>query len=128
MTRNGDAGKLDYIQKGLARLEYPIHTVREKEIEDEGFLNGGHVPDLILNKTVILEHDTQKMHGELGFEEGKTLRRNADYIITKRPFFVINQDLARYCKLDEIGLSQYLYYHTLMIEKAHKESLSRSQL
>lgn len=127
-TRNGDAWKLDIIQHGLAKLENPIHSIREKEIADSGFFNGGHIPDLYLNKRIILEHDTVKTHGEMGYENEKTIRRNTDYIITKRPFFVINQDLAKYCKLDEVRLAEYLYYHTLMMEKANKESALRSQI
>lgn len=126
-TRNGDAGKLDNIQTGLSKLDIPLHCIREKEITDMGFLKGGHVPDLIINRQVILEHDTVKVHGELGFENAKTLRRNADYAASGRPFFIINQDLAKQCGLDEVNLSQYLYYHSLMMANANKEASLRSQ-
>lgn len=128
-TRNGDQWKIDIIQDGLAKLkENPLPSVREKELMDEGFLRGGHLPDLIINKRIILEHDTIKSHGELGSEDSKTLRRNTDYVVTKRPFFVINQDLAKHCGLDEVRLAEYLYYHTIMLDRANKEASLRGQV
>ena len=111
--RNHDAHKIDYIQSNI-----PITSIREETILDSNFwtLYGTRIPDLILNpknNPIILEHDTVKVHGELGYENMRTLNRNQDFTRAKRPFFVINQDLAKQLGLDEAKLSTYLYYHTL---------------
>jgi len=113
-TRNHDAPKIDYLQKNI-----PIPSIREETILDSNFWtrDATRIPDLILNpkssNQVILEDDTVKSHGELGFEEGRTLNRNEDYVRAKRPFFVINEDLAKKLQLDQARLSIYLYYMTL---------------
>ena len=118
-SRNGDSKKLDKIQLGTN-----LPMVREKTIFDERFStrNKLHVPDLTINDKVICEHDTVKIHGELGYEEGKTFERNTDYYLTGRPFFVINEGLAKHLKLDESALTEYLYYHTLSQHKAREQA------
>jgi len=120
-TRNADAPKLDRIQNNAI-----LPILREESITDNRSptKNKVHQPDFKIKKLVVYpdgclipyvlaEHDTVKIHGELGFEDTKTQKRNMDYWITRTPFFVINEDLARFCKLDESGLFTYLYYHTL---------------
>lgn len=118
-SRNGDAKKLDKIQLGTN-----LSMVREKTIFDERFStrNKLHVPDLTINEKVICEHDTVKIHGELSFESGRTLDRNVDYYLTRRPFFVINEGLAKHLKLDESALAEYLYYHTLSQNNAREQA------
>ncbi len=111
--RNFDAPKLDYIQTNSN-----IKWYREIPVYDNRFSTVNHmrVPDLSAQtKTnwIILEHDTTNLHGELGYENMRTLNRNKDYAITKRPFFIINQELCKMLQLDQAKLSNYLYYHTL---------------
>lgn len=124
-VRNFDAGKLDYLQEGLQR--YALPSVREQTIIDQLFSTPNNVrnPDLFVNKLILIEHDTVKLHGELGWENERTLRRNADYIITGRPFTVVNADLAKELGLDEKNLVVYLYYHELMKINALKEASKR---
>jgi len=124
-TRNFDAGKLDYLQEGL--LAYSLGSIREKTIIDPMFSTSNNVrnPDLIIGKRVIMEHDTVKLHGELGYENNRTLKRNADFTITGRPFTVINADLAKTLGLDESMLAVYLYYHECMKINALQEAEKR---
>lgn len=124
-SRNFDAGKLDYLQKGL--LSYSLGSIREKTIIDSMFSTSNHVrnPDLIIGKRIIMEHDTVKLHGELGYENTRTLRRNADFTITGRPFTVMNADLAKTLGLDESKLAVYLYYHECMKINALQEAEKR---
>lgn len=91
-----------------------LHCQMEQKIEDKNFIHGVRNPDLLLNKWLIVEHDTVKIHGELGFENERTKKRNNDYHKAGMPFIVINEDLAKYLKLDEVKLMEYLYYHKLM--------------
>jgi len=123
--RNFDAGKLDYLQKGLQ--QYSLGSIREKTIIDPLFSPRNHVrnPDLIIGKRIIMEHDTVKLHGELGYENERTLRRNGDFTITGRPFTVINADLAKQLGLDEGNLAVYLYFHECMKINALQEAESR---
>ena len=111
--RNFDAPKLDYIQNHSS-----IKWLREVTTYDNNFStpNKLRIPDLIAearDKWIILEHDTVKLHSELGYENERTLRRNEDYKRAKKPFFVINQDLCKMLQLDQAKLATYLYYHTL---------------
>lgn len=110
--RNFDATKLDKIQKGSK-----LNWLSNETIIDPKFStpNKVRLPDLIVKGVpqVILEHDTSKLHGELGFENERTLKRNQDYAKSNRPFFVINEDLAKMLGLNEPNLATYLYYHTL---------------
>jgi len=112
--RNHDAHKLDYIQSNIT-----IPSIREEELLDSNFWTtyATRIPDLILNhkstRPVILEHDTFKAHGELSDPNVRTQRRNEDYVRAKRPYIIINADLAKQLQLDEAKLSMYLYYHTL---------------
>lgn len=111
--RNHDAPKLDYIQTNSS-----IKWFREITIHNDKFstLNHLRVPDLTAqtkDRWIILEHDTTNLHGELGMENERTLRRNSDYARTKKPFCVINQELAKILCLDQAKLATYLYYHTL---------------
>jgi len=122
-TRNHDAAKLDILQDKFSK--YRIPTIREHTICDEKFStpNKLHIPDITINKEIILEHDTAKIHGELGFENKKTLARNTDYHTSGRPFCVINEDLCKELFIDQGSLAIYLYYHELMkincIQEAH---------
>ena len=124
-SRNFDAHKLDYLQNGLQ--EFSLGSVREKTLIDDLFSTSNKVrlPDLIISKRVIMEHDTVKLHGELGYENEKTLRRNGDFTITGRPFTVINADLAKELGLDEGRLAVYMYFHEVMKINALMEASSR---
>ena len=119
-TRNFDATKLDNIQK-----HSKLNWLSDNTIHDDNFStpNKIRLPDLIVKGTpeIILEHDTVKLHGELSFENERTLSRNRDYAKSNRPFFVINEDLAKQLKLDEPSLASYLYYHTLSQWRSHQE-------
>jgi len=123
LTRNMDAKKLDYLILQLEGLNQPIACLREVTFQHPRFhtQNKCRVPDLILNKQIFLEHDTAKIHGELGFANTKTLRRNADYERAGIDYVIINQDLAKECHLDEADLAEYLYYHKLAEIQARKE-------
>ena len=114
-TRNFDADKLDYIQKNIG-----LPCVRELTIEDTRLStpNKVRVPDLTINKIVLGELDSVKIHGELGMENERTKKRNVDYFLIGRPFFVINEDLAKHLQLDQARLGTYLYYHSLMYRNA----------
>lgn len=121
VTRNGDAKKLDYIQNNIDTRF--LHLIREQEIIDSNFLTtfANRIPDFIINKDVIGELDSVKIHGELGFENKNTLRRNTDYLNAGRPFFVVNEDLAKRLGLDQAKLFEYMYWHTKMYMNALKE-------
>lgn len=130
-TRNFDAKKLDPIQTIL--LRYGISTVREREIYHDKFetKNKIRVPDLIDTRyNIIFEHDTVKVHCELGFEvvendrdrhRIRTRNRNGDYKRAGINFVVINEDLCKELNLDESKLAVYLYYHKLMEIKNAKQ-------
>ena len=115
-TRGLDANKLDKIEAHVENLIKPIR-VRERNliVHNKKFKtrNNCRETDLLLNNIVHLQHDTVKIHGELGFENEKTIRRNADYLRAKLPLIIINQDLAKSCNLDEGDLTEYLFYHKL---------------
>jgi len=126
MGRNFDAKKLDYLQAHLDNITPIIPTVREQEIlinpDTSSNIPHYRVPDLFVTTTgVIIEHDTQNIHGELSDPNKKTLRRNADYMRADIPFIVINADLAKLNNLDEANLLVYLYYHKLMEIKSKEE-------
>jgi len=114
-TRNFDAKKLDNIVMQLEELNRPIYCKMNVMLKDYDFHTRNHYreTDILLNKTVHLQHDTVNIHGELGFENVKTLRRNADYARARIPYIIINQDLAKMCNLDEADLTEYLFYHEL---------------
>lgn len=118
-SRNFDAKKLDYIHRNS-----PLNWLWDMSITDQRFStpNKIRLPDLLIKGTpeIILEHDTTKLHGELGFENERTLKRNQDYARSDRPFFIINEDLAKLLKLDEASLATYLYYHTLSQWRAYQ--------
>lgn len=123
-TRNFDAKKLDYLQLHLDNISPIIPTVRERTIFNSSFntRNKIRIPDLQVTTTnVVIEHDTQNIHGELSDPNKKTLARNADYLRAGIPFIVINADLAKLNKLDEADLVVYLYYHKLMEIKSREE-------
>lgn len=117
--RNFDAKKLDYIQKNSG-----LNWISESTIADVKFStpNKIRLPDLVIRGTpeIILEHDTVKLHGELGYENERTLKRNQDYARSNRPFFIINEDLAKHLGLDEARLAAYLYYHSLSQFRAYQ--------
>lgn len=124
-TRGSDAKKLDYLQLHLDNITPVIPTFREAPIySEECFTTRNHtrVPDLTVTTTgVLIEHDTQKVHGELSDPNEKTLARNADYMRANIPFIIINSDLAKLNNLDEADLTVYLYYHKLMEIKSKEE-------
>ena len=114
-TRNFDAKKLDNITTQLEMLQRPIYCEMNKIIKHGAFhtRNSCRETDILLNNKVHLQHDTVKIHGELGFENEKTLRRNADYLRAGLPLIIVNQDLAKNCNLAEADLAEYLFYHEL---------------
>lgn len=114
-TRNFDAKKLDYITMQLEMLTVPIPCEMNKWIKKKNFQTRNHLreTDILLDNVVHLQHDTVKIHGELGYENIKTMRRNADYERAGLPWIVINEDLAKNCNLDEADLAEYLFYHEL---------------
>lgn len=118
-VRNFDANKLDYIQK-----HSQLNWLSNDTIIDSRFTtpNKVRLPDLIIKGTpeIILEHDTTKLHGELGFANERTLKRNQDYARANRPFIIVNEDLAKLLKLDEANLATYLYYHELEQWRSHQ--------
>ena len=109
MTRNSDATKLDYIQNNISLTV----TAREKIYHNELFTtkNFNHEADLVLNESIILHHDTVKIHGELSYPDAKTLKRDMDFERAGFNYIIINADLARFHGLDEAGLAEYLFYH-----------------
>jgi len=118
-TRNFDASKLDYIQQ-----KSPLNWLSDNTIVDPRFSTPNKVrfPDLIIKGTpeIILEHDTIKVHGELGYCNERTHKRNQDYAKSNRPFIIVNEDLAKMLKLDEAALATYLYYHELEQWRSHQ--------
>ena len=126
-----DRPKLDYITNWLRVNSFGVRvSLSNYKFTNSNFKTIGHETDLILNGTVHLQHDTVKVHSEIGFERVendknkhriRTLRRNADYLRANIPFCVLNQDLARELQLNEGALTVYLYYHTMMNANARLE-------
>ena len=116
---NFDQRKLEYIQNNSKLNWLSGGTIIDQKFSTP---NKVHLPDLIVKgfPEIILEHDTVKIHGELGWENEKTLKRNQDYARANRPFFVINEDLAKLLGLDQASLATYLYYHTLSQFRAYQ--------
>lgn len=124
---SADRPKLDNITDWLNRNNFGVRVTKSNEIIHHGdFL---HETDLLLNNKVHLQHDTVKVHCELGFEKVindrdrhrmRTLKRNTDYLREGIPFCVLNQDLAAMLGLDEGALTVYLYYHTIMMENSRE--------
>jgi len=118
-VRNFDANKLDYIQK-YSKLNW----LSDNTIIDPRFStpNKVRLPDLLIKgiPEIILEHDTTKLHGELGYANERTHKRNQDYAKANRPFIIVNEDLAKLLKLDEASLATYLYYHELEQWRSHQ--------
>ena len=116
---NFDQKKLEYIQKNSN-----LNWLSNNTIIDPKFSTPNKVrqPDLLIKGVpeIILEHDTIKVHGELGWENERTIKRNQDYARANRPFFVINEDLAKFLGLDQAALATYLYYHTLSQFRAYQ--------
>lgn len=118
-----DRPKLDNITQWLNKNNFGVRVSESNKIIkiNDMIL---HETDLILNGIVHLQHDTVKVHCELGYElipndrdkhRIKTLERNKHYIQAKIPYCVLNQDLASMLGLDESRLTVYLYYHTIML-------------
>lgn len=124
LKRSGDAEKLDYIQANIG-----LPCEREKELWNPRYTQAHHkrTPDFIINKRVILEHDTWKIHGDLNDPNEATLKRNVDHCLGDLPWCIINADLAKQCGLDEAKLALYLYYHTLAVDQARKKALELLQ-
>ena len=118
-TRGFDAEKLDYIQK-----HSKLNWLSDNTIIDPRFStpNKVRLPDLLIKgiPEIILEHDTIKVHGELGYCNERTHKRNQDYAKANRPFIIVNEDLAKLLKLDEANLATYLYYHELEQWRSHQ--------
>ena len=134
-TVGADRPKLDYITNWLKRSNTGVQVSKsEYRFEDNNFTTPTRETDLLLNGKVHLQHDTIKVHCELGYEKfegergdkdkkrNKTLKRNNDYwkywMEKGEPFIVLNQDLAKLLDLNEGALTAYLYYHALMLENA----------
>jgi len=119
-TRGSDAKKLDALQLHLDCAG--LHTLREKEIFNKSFSHGFRLSDLYFPLwQIVLEHNTTKVHGELGYENAKSRIKYADYIKGKQHFIIINQDLCKQLNIDEGDLAIYLYYHELAKIKAETE-------
>lgn len=119
-TRGLDAKKLDALQNHLD--EKGLHTLREINIFNEKFSHGFRISDLYFPiERIVLEHNTTKIHGELGFENAKSRTKYADYIRGKQHFIIINQDLCKELNIDEGDLAIYLHYHELAKIKAEVE-------
>ena len=118
-SRSFDARKLDYIQKHSG-----LNWLSDNCIIDPKFSTANKVrlPDLLIKGVpeIILEHDSTKLHGELGYENERTLKRNQDYARANRPFFIINEDLAKLLGLDQAKLAAYLYYHSVSQWRAYQ--------
>ena len=137
-----DRNKLDYITNWLKTNHTGVQVSNSNchiQIDDEkGIFHHKRESDLVLNQRVHVQHDTVKVHCELGFEStpndrsdkdkkrNKTAKRNSEYwdkwMKTGTPFIVINQDLARMLDLNEGALTAYLYYHALMLENARNHA------
>ncbi len=117
--RPSDANKLDYLQKNI-----PLPIIREQTLHNEKYTQSRkeRTPDLIINKRVILEHDTFKIHGELSDPNERTIKRNHDHVVSGFPFCVIHEDLAKMLGLDEAKLATYLYYHSVMLWNSFMEA------
>lgn len=130
-----DRNKLDYITNWLKVNNFGVQVSKsEYRFDHSEFSTPSRETDLKLNDRVHLQHDTVKVHCELGYESPdsdrndkdkkrlKTAVRNHDYwnlwMSTGEPFVVLNQDLARMLELNEGALTAYLYYHALMLENA----------
>lgn len=112
---NYDFDKITPIQ--MALLKYNIPTVRERTIYNGNFSQMNHVrnPDLTDTRFgIILEHDTNKIHGDLSEPNGRTIKRNCDFARAGLTYAVINADLAKELDLDESKLAIYLFYHKFM--------------
>jgi len=119
-TRGLDAKKLDALQKHLTQRG--LHTIRENDIFNKEFSHGYRNADLYFPiHNLVLEHNTTKVHGELGFENSKSRTKYADYIRGKQHFIIINQDLCKELNIDEGDLAVYLYYHELAKIKSEME-------
>ena len=123
---SADRPKLDNITDWLNRNNFGVRVSESNKVikMNDCII---HETDLILNGKVHLQHDTVKVHCELGFENIendrdrhriKTLHRNSHYYKNNIPFCVLNQDLASMLNLNEGALTVYLYYHTLMLENS----------
>ncbi|UVF62318.1 hypothetical protein [Nitrososphaeria virus YSH_462411] len=127
-----DRPKLDNITDWLNKNNFGVRVSESnKIIKINDHIH--HETDLVLNNKVHLQHDTVKVHCELGYEDIendrdkhriKTLKRNSHYYNYNIPFCVLNQDLASMLNLNEGALTVYLYYHTLMLENARKTEIS----
>jgi len=116
---NFDQKKLEYIQTHSKLNWLSGNTLIDPKFSTP---NKVRLPDLMIKgmPEIILEHDSTKLHGELGWENERTLKRNQDYARANRPFFVINEDLAKLLGLDQAALATYLYYHTLSQFRAYQ--------
>lgn len=118
--RNFDASKLDYLQTNLG-----LPSLREIAVQDPKFStpNKTRIPDLTVKgkPSIIIEHDTFNIHGELSTPNERTQKRNCDYVRSERPFVIINEDLAKMLNLDEAKLARYLVEHEKARFKAWNE-------
>ena len=125
-----DRPKLDAITDYLNTCNMGVRVSSSNHVIVNRFFENktcSHETDLVLNSRVHLQHDTVKVHCELGLEKIecdrdkhriKTLQRNTNYLRANIPFCVLNEDLARMLGLHEGALTVYLYYHTMMLENA----------
>jgi len=121
MGRNFDAKKLDTLAEYLLN-KANLPTLREEVIFNKAFQYGIRNSDLFFkDKNIVLELNTSKTHGELGFENAKTRRKYADYLRGKQHFIIINEDLCKELNIHQGNLTIYRYYETLAIIKAEME-------
>lgn len=124
-SRPSDAGKLDFIEEWLSKNDFGVKvTERNKIIWDLKFQSKNHQrdTDLLLNGECHLQHDTVKSHGELGFPNPQTEKRDIDYALGNYRQIIINQDLARMLGLHEGALSVYLFFHDKQLEFARQKA------
>ena len=119
-TRNHDAKKLDALQLHLDCAG--LHTIREQEIFNKAFQHGFRISDLYFPTwQIVLELNSVKVHGELGYENAKSRRKYADYIEGKQHFIIINEGLCKELNINPGDLAIYLFYHELAKIKAEVE-------
>jgi len=108
-SSNSDSGKLDLIQMHLENLHY--HTFRETTISNGNFSTRNHirVPDLkveIGKFECYIELDGA-VHGSLESPTEKTVRRNTDYEVAHYNYIILNEEDAKFFKLDIPDLAAY---------------------
>jgi len=123
-TRNFDANKLDEIQTSLN--ECRLSFVREEPHQHPNYhtQNKTRIPDFRFktgNKTIVLEEDSNKYHGDFPYQNTETKRRNLDHLRAGYGISILSRDLAKQLKLPVGPLAVYLYYHAIVLLEAFSE-------